>query len=551
MAETPSGFVARKSGLLVKTDLAAEATANMQFTWQMTGLEDPEKRGQDRADSRYERVQKEIETSRKRDPLIFRGVDYYDKLGLGIGITITSENKEILTAAERVWEQNDLDDGQHQMSNELVTTANLFIRIPMKFEGEIPAITIIPNAQVERIATKDGVRWYYRRKWQDLEFPEPREGEQTGRGAIAPKTKMKYEDIPAEEMVHIAINKTAGELRGTSMLESSIYWTSLYGRSLETIWAKAVAQSLIGYHAQIDAATPEALTEMIGGLETQLVTRIDPRGMAYRTMATGQILGTGKNVTLNKLDASLTGGSMDTEIRRLLLMGAVGMGMPEYILSDGDNANRATTDSQSDPYFRMMQAHQHVLLKAMRAIFRMVFDRLLQRKQFVSVKPPEGKYHIVDWLVFSGPNLLTPDIETLGPVAVQLVRDEIWSREYANSQLGSDWVKIKAQIEGERKEGFASQPQGNGFSPASQATQLNLPLGAAADDTRVETETPTQKKRRVLRKALDAFVAEARASNGDKGKIAAATRKWLDAARGEMLQLIDETRDLGARSVTT
>lgn len=544
----PPGFAARKSGLLVKTDLAAEATANTQFTWQATGLDDPEKRGQDRSDFKYERVQKEIETSRKRDPLIFRGVDYYDKLGLGIGVSMTSENVEILTAAERVWEQNDLDDGQHQMSNELVTTANLFIRVPVTFEGEIPAIMIIPNAQIERIATKDGAPWYYRRKWQDLEFPEPREGEQGGRGAIAPKTKMKYEDIPAAELVHIAVNRTAGELRGLSMLEPSIYWTALYGRSLETIWAKAVAQSLIAYHAQIEAASQEQVTAIVKQMEGQLVTRIDPRGMAYKTMATGQILGTGKNVDMKKLDANLAGGSMDSEIRRILLMGAVGMGMPEYVLSDGDTANRATTESQSDPYFRMMQAHQYVLLKAIKRVFRLVFDRFLQLKQFVSVKPPKGKYHIVDWLTFSGPNLLTPDVETLGPVAAELVRNEIWSREYACSQLGSDWNKIKPQIEGEREEGFVSQPQGSGVPP-SGATQLTLPLGASADDTRIETETPTQKKQRILRGTLDAFIAEARAAKGDQGKIAAASKKWLETARGQMFELIDQARDIGARSV--
>lgn len=543
---------------MVKSDLALEATANSQFSWQLTGLDDPTKRGQDSFDYRKERVFQEIETSRKRDPLVFRGVDYYDKLGIGIGIEFSSDCPEtdFLAYSEAVWETNDLDDGQHQASNELVTTANLFTRVPVEFEGDIPVVQLIPSTQIERIATKDGKPIYYRRRWEELTYPEPKIGPQPGRAAIAPKIKIMYEDIPAEEMVHTAINRTAGELRGTSMLEPSIYWTSLYGRTLETIWSAAVAKSIVGNHVIIDQPTLDAVNLVKSAMEAQLVNKTDPRGQTYKTMAPGQMLITGPDVKMASLTANVSAGSQDDEIRRIMLMAAVGMGAPEYVLSDGNSTNVATSQSQSDPYFRMMQSHQHVIIKHFQKAYRKVFDRFVKAGRFTGLAKPEGKTHISDWLKMSAPNLLTPDVETLGPVAVQLVAAKIWSHEYALQQLSGGavtWPEMSKKIDEEIQAGFApAEPQVNQgltLPQSSRANQLNLPLAASAAVEDTPAETPTMKSKKILKKTLAAFIEEAKASKGDKGKIDAAYRKFLDEARMEMFGMIDEARQLGAQSV--
>lgn len=538
----------------MKGDLALEATANSQFTWQMRGLDDPTRRGQDSFDEKKQRLYQEVETSRKRDPLIFRGVDYYDKLGIGIGIELSSDCPEtdFLAYAEAVWEANSLDDGQHQASNELVTTANLFTRVPISFDGDIPTIEQIPSTQIELIATKDGRPWYYRRRWEELIYPEPKLEPQKGRRPLAPKIQVMYEDIPAAEIVHTAINRTAGELRGTSMLEPTIYWSSLYGRTLETIWSTAVAKSMVGVHVTIDNPTLEAVNLTKAALEAQLITKTDPRGQAYKTSGTGQYLITGPDIKMEEKSSNITGGSSENEIRRILLMAGVGMGTPEYILSDGNSTNVATSESQSDPYFRMMQAHQYVIIKHFHRVYRLVFDRLVAAGRFVGLTKPEGKFHIADWLKMTAPNLLTPDVETLGPVAVQLVNAKIWSRQYANEQLGSDWKEISDQILEEEKAGFKSEPQpGLQLPPSSRASQnqITLPLAAsvAVDDT--PAETPTLKSKNVTKRLLAAFREELTASKGDKGKIDAAYRKFLDAAKTEMFELIDETREMGAQSV--
>lgn len=536
----PDGFTATRSGVLVKKSVALEATANSQFGWQLIGLDDPETRGEDRSDFKYERLLKEIETSRRRDPIIFRAVDYFDKLALGTGITLSSENADILLAAEKFWEANDLDDAQHEMSTELVTTGNLFAWVPEKFDGDIPTVQLIPSAQIDRIATQEGEPWYYRRKWLEYVYPKPKSGVMDGRSSLTPTQKTRQQDIPAEEMVHIAINRAAGELRGVSAAEPSIYWSALYGRGLETGYATAVARALVAYHGKIANTNPDELTKLRDLIEGQLVTRTDPRGQTYKAMATGQILWTGDNVELNSLGNDLRAGTADAEMRRILLMAATAFGLPEFSLSDGDSTNRATGQSQSDPFFRLMQSHQAVLLRALRRIYAKAFDRYQARGQFKSLAPPKGKSHIAEWLTLSAPEMLEPSVADLGPPAVQLVEAGLWSKEYANQRMGSDWDTMKAQITAEKEEGFAPTPRTPNIPP---------PLPFSAEARHEETETPMQRKKRVTKEVVAQFVADVKGSKGDADKIAEAKAKATATLKSEFEDLIDMTRELGVQSV--
>lgn len=543
----PAGFVATRSGVIVKKSVAMEATANSQFGWQMVGLDDPEKRGEDRADFKYERLLKEIETSRRRDPIIFRAVDYFDKLALGTGVTLSSENADVLRAADAFWAANDLDDGQHEMSTELVTTGNLFAHVPEQFDGDIPVLQLIPTAQIDRIATKDGAPWYYRRKWTELVYPEPKKGVMDGRSGLTPTPKTRQQDIPAAEMVHVGINRAAGELRGVSAVEPAIYWSALYGRGLETGYATAVARAMIAYHGKIANTNSDELTKLKDLIESQLVTRTDSRGQAYKAMGTGQILWTGDNVDMSSLGNDLRAGTSDPEIRRILLMAATAFGLPEFSLSDGDSTNRATGQSQSDPFFRLMQSHQATLLRAMRRIFAKVFDRYQVRKQFRSLAPPEGKSHVSDWLTLSAPEMLEPNLAELAPAAELLVAAGLWSKEYANQRMGSNWDTMKKQIVSEREEGFAPvvpqpAPPLGGPSP--------FPLSFSAEEVRhEETETPVQKKKRITKEVIAQFVADVKASKGDKDKIADAKAKAAKQLKTELNDLIDLAREMGVESV--
>jgi len=99
----------------------------------------------------------------------------------------------------------------------------------------------------------------------------------------------------------------------------------------------------------------------------------------------------------------------------------------------------------------------------------------------------------------------------------------------------------------EREEGFAPvvpqpAPPLGGPSP--------FPLSFSAEEVRhEETETPVQKKKRITKEVIAQFVADVKASKGDKDKIADAKAKAAKQLKTEFDDLIDLAREMGVESV--
>lgn len=549
----PAGFAVLKSGVMVTRDLALSTTQNSQFAWQLRGTENAETRGEDRADANYERLLAQVETSRKRDPLLFRGVDYFDKLTLGTGLKIvpaddSTEAKAVLDAAMSFWEANNFDDLQHRIAVELATTGNVFAWLPPlneltksdKSTAVIPSVELIPSAQIWRIATKDGRAWYYRRKWTQYEYKEPVSEVKSGRVPAIGTPKVLYRDLMAEDVVHTAINRGAAELRGISSLEPAIYWSSLYGRTLETVWAHALAKSILALHIQAGDATPEQIKELRETFESSiLVDRTDPRGMTYKSLATGQAFITGGGMKVDVLDSKTTAGSSDAELRRMLLMSATAMGLPEFALSDGNYANLASSYSQSNPFFRLMESFQASIIGAVRGILRVAFDRYIESGLFATRTRGE---HPIASITIVAPKLLEPEIDTLGPVAVQLVNAGIWSKAYACERMGIDWQKIKEEIDVERAEGHGPViPQPTAFPFSAEAK-----LG---EETRTETQELVAVARAKMLKRLREYKERLLASNGFRGEMLAAYREFKTRAFADLQELMQTANAVGKESV--
>jgi len=538
----------------VKRELALSTTQDTQFAWQLRGTENAETRGEDRADANYERLLAQVETSRKRDPILFRGVDYFDKLTLGTGLKIvpaddSEEAKAVLDAALSFWDANKLDDVQHQIAVELATTGNLFAWLPPLKEmtkseqatAVIPSMELIPSAQIWRIATKDGRAWYYRRKWTQYEYKEPVSEAKTGRIPAIGTPKVFYRDLMAEDVVHTAINRGAAELRGVSSLEPAIYWSSLYGRTLETVWAHALAKSILALHIKAGDATPEQIKELRETFETNiLVDRTDPRGMTYKSLATGQAFITGGGMEVDVLDSKTTAGSSDAELRRMLLMSATAMGLPEFALSDGNYSNLASSYSQSNPFFRLMESFQASIIGAVRDILRLAFDRYIESGLFPN---RTGREHPIASIMIVAPKLLEPEINTLGPVAVQLVNAGVWSKRYACERMGIDWQKIKEEIDTERAEGHAPVvPQAATFPFSAEAKP-------APEETRTETQELVSLARAKLTKQLREYKKRLLASNGSRGEMVAAYREFKTSAFADLQELMKTANAVGKESV--
>jgi len=494
--------------------LAAQRTESNPYAWMLTGLDDSKKRGTDQRHSRQDFNAQQIDTERRRDPIFFRAVDYYDKLPLGTGLKLESENATVLQAAKRFWRGNDLDSLQHQIAIELATTANVFAWIPagdkpaaadiMRFT---PSIELIPTGQINRIATKNGRAWYYRRSWEDQEYPDPDFDIRKGQTGLVGLPVWRQQDISAGEMIHVAINRSAHELRGVSMLQPALYWSKLYARSLKMVYVHSVAKAWLALHIKVSGMSSgdPQLKALKDEIEAGLILQTDPSGEQYKALGVGQATITGEDVEMNVLSSKVGADSDDGEKRRLLLMAATAAGLPECFLSDGDYSNLASASTQSNPFFRLMQSHQATLIQVFERIFRLAFDRYFAAGWFINVPLGDGMTHVSDLLKITAPDILAPDIVELAPAITQLTAGKVMSLQTAASKLGLDWEEEKRQMEAEKQAGLvAPAPMAPGGFPGLPA----LPFSAAAGgngETRIETDDLADKMKERSRKAVVQF----------------------------------------------
>lgn len=566
--KVPSGWTAVEAGLLLKADTARstatdrrrrkraglEVTQDPLLDWALTGTVPARQRGQDLFHDRSRQSMAEvIETIRERDPLLFRATDYHDKLAVGTGLTLSSDQPMILALADRIWEFNGFDELQHRIAIELFVTGDLMCEVPVTEANTIPGVNLIPSSQVKRITTRGDKPWYYHREWEDESFPDPQVGIQSGVRQVTGTKRLLFQDIMAEDLVHTVVNVGAKSIRGVSPLQAMAKWSSLYARGLESTILVSRMRAMLGFHAKLSGAgaNDPQVKELRDAIDEQLVTYRDLSGMSYKSVPAGGWVVTSDDVEISNLGAEFSAHSMDAEIRRILLMAATAAGMPEYTLSDGANANLASSESQSNPFFKLMLTWQSIVIATHRNIFRLAFDRLMEHGVLNSVPLDEGMTHPIDHLVISGPDILSPNLAALAPVFTTAVQANMMSRRTAATRMGLDWDEELAQIEAEKELGLAV--------PASPTGPPSLPFFAAGEGepgrriTMAEEDEPrhdeTQDKmtqrRETMRKLTRAAFEAIRGSDGSQGRITEIMGKWREDMAAEFRLLMTEARAIG------
>lgn len=569
MAESktiPSGWTAHESGLLLKGETAkrvrldrvrrkASVTQDPVLDFLISGKVDSRTRGTDHGNTERKRHLADlISTLRTRDPLIFRTVDYHDKLSIGAGLTWTSTQQAVHEATREIWAANDFDDLSSRIVVELFTSGVTCSRVPKVQPLYIPRVELIPDSQIRQIATTEaGEPWYYTREWTTREFPKPRKGTYQGSQATASVPKQMCEDILADEIVYQAINRGAKDVRGVSPLESMVKWSTLYGRSLESIYMLSAAKSFLAMHLVLEGEDPadERVTAMRNMIDEQLVDRTDLNGQLYRTVPTGQFIVTGEGAKITPLGAQVNAGSVADEVRRLMLMAAVASGTPEVFFSDGDYSNLASSATQANPFFRLMMAFQAKVIKIIRLILRKCFDRLMEHGVLMDIPLEPDMTHPVDYVAINGPDILTPNLAELGPVAIDLTESGVWSPQYACEKLGVDggWKRMNEETAEAKAQGWkprAAQVQGFSIgSPSPFDSSAFARARLSADPRHEETFTPMRIARaRVQQSVKDLFDA-IKKSDGDAETVKTLTDAWRESATAEIGGMIDDTREVG------
>ena len=542
--------------------IAAVVRTNEPASYGPTSLRDPKLRTSDTWDTKKAAQLAEIETARVRNAWVSRAIAYYDEFPLGTGIELQSNDDSVLTVGKTIWEVNNFDELQHQLAIELHATGNVFAHIPPLEKANedvvdgktfvVPAVVLYPTAQIELIAMKDGKPSYYRRVWTEVIDPDPTDGKpKEGSISATRPTKPMYQDIPADEIVHIRINASVGEVRGTSTLQSGYHWAQQYSRILDISWSTALARSLYNIWIKIKGASKEKIDAFIKMMSENLVTKTDADGNVYEVMPSGQAMVTGDNIEVTTVSSDLKAGKDNEETRRVLLAFAVSQGIPEVLLSDGSYANLASSVTQANPFFRIMLKRQAVIIKGIQLIFRKAFDQIIKAGGFTEPALEPSQTHVVDKLNFTAPEILSRDIASVGPAVVPLVDKKIISRQEAASRVNVRWDKMKEQINQEAEEGFISAPKPPADGPGQVFPFMRLILAAdpatdpAGNPRHAETFKAMKRIRGSMRTTADQYKADLLAAGMNPEEQKAALQKYIENTVELMASLEEKAEKMG------
>lgn len=254
-----------------------------------------------------------------RNPIAKAAVDLTRRFVVGKGHTVTAQNSAVQDVIDRFRAnpENDIHGYDRAFIQDLQIDGELFVRVFSA--GSEVVITQVPPWYVKRANSDAG---FLRRviTWA-LEWAQ--EGE------------LLREDVPAADVIHVAINRHGYELRGRPDLFVILPWLRAYNEWLVDRARQNKWRSALLWLVKVTATAPGMLAKV---------------SATWRKPPTpGSVAVVPDNVDVSALTNPVGANDASEDGRQIKLMSAVGVGVPEYMLSDGENANLASATAQQLP----------------------------------------------------------------------------------------------------------------------------------------------------------------------------------------------------------
>lgn len=288
----------------------------------------------------------------QRNPIAKRAVNYVSAFVVGQGFNLTAKNDQVDEVLQAFIdsEDNGIREYERQAVRDLLVDGELMVRF-FEEAGECVLVPLRPW-ECQWIETEPG---FFRRKLNfRFQFYKT-----AGDSPLVAETEEV--DVPANEMLHVAINRHSYELRGRPELYSVLPWLRAYKDWLENRARQNHWRNALLWLVKVTAAAPS----VIAAVAARWRKPPTPGSVAVES---------------DKVDVqALTNGVGSTDAgddgRQIKLMSAVGMGLPEYMLSDGENANLATATKQELPALTTFEEFQTIMIEQ---LWYPVFKRVLQ-----------------------------------------------------------------------------------------------------------------------------------------------------------------------------
>lgn len=272
----------------------------------------------------------------ERNPLARAAVNLTRQFSVSTGVTVSTravEVKEVIDTFMRESSANVIDKG---MCDSLQLDGEVFVRLFSK--GGKTALRFVKPWDVQEIVTET-------------------DDTQT----VTDYRLSDGKTVPAKDMVHVKINSLPYEQRGRPELVAVLPWLKAYKDWLEDRFRQNRRRSVV-FDVTLKNATPAQVTAK--------------RGQLREPPPPGSIVVHNENEVWQAVAQNINAGDVADDGKAFKVMVAVGVGLPEYMLSSGDS-NLATATAQALPALTKFKDFQDVMKEMWLAVLKSVVEHAI------------------------------------------------------------------------------------------------------------------------------------------------------------------------------
>lgn len=275
----------------------------------------------------------------RKNPLAYRIVSLTTDYVVGTGINVTSPIGYVDKFIRKFWRhrQNRLDMRLYSWSDELARSGELFVVLFTNKVDGMTYVRTIPAIKIDRIET-DPEDLEKELRYHELRDDDPIEG-RWWRGWQSAR-----DDVDSPVMLHYAVNRPVGCVRGQGDLVPILPWLRRYREWLEDRVRVNRYKNAFLWHVQIEGAGPGDIMEK----QAQYASPPSP----------GSVIVTDETETWSPVKPEIHAEDVAPDGRALRLMIAAGAGVPLHFLSEGESATRATAREMTGPTVRHYEHRQ-------------------------------------------------------------------------------------------------------------------------------------------------------------------------------------------------
>jgi len=285
------------------------------------------------------------------NPLAARLVEMTTEFVVGGGVRLEGP-----AWAQRFWRdpRNDLDQRVYRWCAELCRAGELFLVLSANPATGMQYVREVPASRIDAVDTDLDDAELELRYHQLTDDPEGRWWPSADLAPQAPQV-----------MLHYAVNRPVGAVRGQSDLAQILPWLERYDMWLEDRVRINRYKGAYYWVVHVENALP-------GQIEAK-------RAQYSRVPRPGSLIVTDEQERWEAVQPHIEAGDVSADGRAIRMMIAAGAGVPLHYLAEGEGTNRATAREMGTATLRRFRHRQYVFARMLEDLLRVVGRRSGQR----------------------------------------------------------------------------------------------------------------------------------------------------------------------------